>query len=599
MKYLLIVILMLTGAGSFAQFDSCSLVKIGFGIDTVDSGSLNLTIDGHGGVALDTNRFGEANQASRFDGVNDYFVLNNDSAFLDSLPITITIWARIDGEGGGANNQNMLFSHRDDQAGGGQSIINMYGQNGVDDVECVVRGHLTTLGTRPNRNGSPSYGEWHMYSLVIAEDSISGYLDCELYDRLPNTQQGSFDQSIDYVRVGMHRFNGGDKGFMNGLIDDLTIYNCALDSIDICNLYEGTPGIGIDTNDTSINDTIIIDTLPQGGLYDSCLIVNIDMDSVLVDSGVHGYNVHAFGGSADTNRFGHPNKSWNFDGVDDYIQLNYDNDILENGPLTITMWSRIDGPGGGGNAQNMLFSHRDDQASGGASIVNMYGNNGAGNVECVVRGSLSSNGTRPSRNGSPNYGGWHMYTLVIDNDSISGYLDCELYDRLPNTQSGTFDQSIDYVRLGMHRFNGIDQGYLNGSMDNFRIYDCPFTSDDVCELFNDSTEYYNYVSDTTSGDTVVNDTLPSDTIGSSSIQELNGYVGQIDVSYLGSESYHVQTEIPITRAVIYDARGVLVLEAVVTSSKFQLKSHSVGLYVVKFKGVYGEDVGWSKVIHMK
>lgn len=258
-------LLCLLASSLFAQLDSCIIAEFKFNGDLSDDGPSSYPAAFVSSPSYDTNRFGQQGKAVLFDGIDDYIVLNGESPIIHTAPFTVSIWGRMDGAGGGNNSQNMLFSHRDNTAGGGQSIVNFYAQTGGNATECVVRGSMTSQGDRPTTTPAQPYGEWHLYTLTVAEDSIHAYINCSLFDAMPNSQSGDFSTSIDYVRVGMHRFNSIDQGFFNGAVDDLKIYECALTPMEVCELFNDTSDLVVhgDTNhgDTNENGTSSIEEI--------------------------------------------------------------------------------------------------------------------------------------------------------------------------------------------------------------------------------------------------------------------------------------------------------------------------------------------------
>ena len=70
------------------------------------------------------------------------------------------------------------------------------------------------------------------------------YIDGVEVDRTVNNQLGDYVTSVDYVDIGRRRFNGVTRGFYNGSIDDVRIYDMALTAEEIYNLMYKRPETG-------------------------------------------------------------------------------------------------------------------------------------------------------------------------------------------------------------------------------------------------------------------------------------------------------------------------------------------------------------------
>lgn len=162
-------------------------------------------------------------------------------------------------------------------------------------------------------------------------------------------------------------------------------------------------------------------------------------------------------------------------------------------------WAKMDGQGGGSIGQNIIFQQRDDITTGGESIVDLKIDNSLGETVFVARGSttLSGTGNRVIKDPFIGFGTWHHYAFVVSDDSLKGYIDCTLFSDTLNTQTGDYHTGVDHVDIGRHSHSNGAQGYMNGRIDDFKIFNCALTQEQVCSQMNQD-----YSVDTCENDTI-------------------------------------------------------------------------------------------------
>lgn len=171
--------------------------------------------------------------AATFDGTNDY--VSWASNLITTTNFTISGWARMQGAGGGGNKENPLFMQRDDTAGTNKSAINFFINSTLNASLFAIRstGGDTQLVIYPVK----PQNEWHYYAGVVNSTTISLYIDGVFVNSTVNTQSGNYITSIDYIQLGRHRYGGVDYGYFNGSIDEVMIFNTALNSTQISDIY--------------------------------------------------------------------------------------------------------------------------------------------------------------------------------------------------------------------------------------------------------------------------------------------------------------------------------------------------------------------------
>jgi len=208
----------------------CLVSRYEFNGNADDSvGSNNGTLQNDATTVIDAER----GQVLSLDGINDYVSFSD--LLVTTTEFTIAAWANMTGTGGGEEHTNTIFSQRDDTTGDNYCAI-------VLAAEAISPG--SAAGIRSS-NGTMQviydsvqyYGEWHHYAMTVSSDYFAYYVDGYLIDQIPNTQLGDYTTSINYVQIGKRRFNGRDRGFFNGLIDDVRFYDCALSQAEINSLF--------------------------------------------------------------------------------------------------------------------------------------------------------------------------------------------------------------------------------------------------------------------------------------------------------------------------------------------------------------------------
>jgi hypothetical protein len=174
------------------------------------------------GATLTADRFGAANSAYSFDGVNDYidlgsYILNNPQEY------TISCWAKFN---------NNIFSYIFGQATNGEIQIQSDGSGNVKSWNKLTNGGSVSVG-----NTIPDLVNWH--HLVANFNNISKVLTFRI-DNIP------FTISIPNG-VNIQSFNGNAllgrqsniaANFFNGSIDDVVIWNRSLTQQEITQMYQ-------------------------------------------------------------------------------------------------------------------------------------------------------------------------------------------------------------------------------------------------------------------------------------------------------------------------------------------------------------------------
>ena len=229
------------------------------------------------GATLTMDRFGNANKAYSFDGVNDFISMNN--APLTNFPFTLSGWIKCNvlandpmislGEYG-TTNQKLYFTPS--YNGTGKPSIGTAGANEITSKDAVA-----------------TIGNWHHVVVVVNSyntNSVLFYFDGKLLSG--NTTKGTnipFPLNNTGFTIGKHSITSGIN-FANASIDDIAIWNRALTEQEIKNIYNGN----ICYQNVTVTDTLLINTTITGFnpiTYQNTIKVfpNPSKDQITIDFG--------------------------------------------------------------------------------------------------------------------------------------------------------------------------------------------------------------------------------------------------------------------------------------------------------------------------
>jgi len=192
------------------------------------------------GAVLAQDRFNNPNSAYAFDGIDDIIEIPDSANFNFSHPITISAWIYLD----------------DNSKGG---IVGQwgYGGEGGDAFILYIRG--TKLSTYLPRQGLDHYelqsnsslatDQWYMVSMVSTGNLVTLYINgSEDKSEAVTVQQVDSYQTLE---IGLEDRHSGGLNYLDGIVDEIRIYNRALAGPEIAQLSTpefvtkwGTSGTG-------------------------------------------------------------------------------------------------------------------------------------------------------------------------------------------------------------------------------------------------------------------------------------------------------------------------------------------------------------------
>lgn len=252
MKKTLTILAIALTMNAFAQIPTTGLVAhypfTGNANDISGSGN-NGTVTG---ATLTTDRFGNANFAYLFNGSNQWIDVIDSTNLNPSTQLTISVWVESSatqlnaGIIGKWNNFNGSIGD-----GQEQYVILADGQ-GMNFVTKTTIQKTTTEPSVLYNNGN-----WHHFVGVWDGAVMKLYRDNVLVSSIAQTGSiPSFTQKLEIGRYAGGQGTGANQNYFSGKIDDIRIYNVAVDSTGINALYNE----GVCYTNISVTDTLVINT---------------------------------------------------------------------------------------------------------------------------------------------------------------------------------------------------------------------------------------------------------------------------------------------------------------------------------------------------
>jgi hypothetical protein len=283
----------------------------------------------------------------------------------------------------------------------------------------------------------------------------------------PNFQPGNQQLTFgDRTNGNVFEFN------FEGFLDDIAIYNRALSQQEITALYQG--------NNPVTSCPTLPANLQQGlaGYWPFCGNAN--------DESGNGNNGTINGATLTTDRFGNVGKAYQFDGVDDWIQVEDDSTLrLENG--TVTAWLKY------ASLEKMALIYKQDLEdpyqimSNYAVELNDYFQ--IAGIGPRILGNYS-NGCDPAQGGNWTYftpgsdlsdSFWHQLTLVYDDSLMKIFIDGNLAGSIttPNQKMNACPGSELFFGRAWQQF----PLWYQGQLDDIAIWNRALSSEEITQLY--------------------------------------------------------------------------------------------------------------------
>ena len=384
------------------------------------------------GATLAVDRFGNANSAYAFDGVDD-FIYANGLPTLDTF--TISLWANIA--------QTTL---------GGERIIDYGGRRGQfmmnDGAKTVM---VWYAGDQYTNTYLMKLDTWCNLVLVLEGNEISFYADAVLIDR-KTIRTGALPEASLYI--------GSEnciQYYFPGLIDDIRIYDRPLNSREITELYYEF-SVALPTNS---------------------LVAHYPFNGNANDESGNKYNGKVHGPVPTTDRFGAANSAYLFDGKDDYMDMGdpvggeFDFDLTQS--FSLVAWVKLSSA----PEQTIFFKRRMIRGTHLEGYLLRLTDNGIVNFEIEdTRGSISYCLSSTSIDDNQ----WHLIVAIRDvaNDEMRIYID-GVQDGAPivDNSSTTLANTASFL-IGKNSYYGLSP---KGLVDDIKVYNRALNDAEIQSMY--------------------------------------------------------------------------------------------------------------------
>jgi hypothetical protein len=498
------------------------------------------------GATLTVDRFGNANKAYNFDGINDFINCGVISSLNNSSYLSISAWFKYNS----IHNSSRIIGAEyvgNANLGWGLALDNYFTSGNA--IKGVVRntnvlGGLAQLGVGPQ-----NLQVGNNYHAIMIFDGTAQYNKSKLRLYINGIQQTlSFVDSIpsSLPTSNFKTIIGNEDGApdcpWDGILDDIGIWNRALSSSEIQQLYTiqapctltnnffATDTISACGNSVTLNaqnagaayswstnattQTINVNTsgwykctVSQGSTCSVTDSIYVSLPNALpasLQTGLVGYwpfcgNANDESGNGNngsglngvqlsTDRYGKSNNAYEFDGVDDYLQC------LNAGPsgtgITLSYWYKTSKYITTGNTVTDVFSYGGN--SWGTLFEANYNHWSAQTAGPCFGPALTSAGTLISRGSTqiPDSTKWHQAVIVLPVGATSLNAVRFFLDGVELTGTCSFaNYGAPAINIGSYYSIRIGMGYQNnglnfkGKLDDFIIWNRELNNSEIQQLY--------------------------------------------------------------------------------------------------------------------
>ncbi|MBI5101292.1 MAG: LamG domain-containing protein, partial [Nitrospirae bacterium] len=394
-----------------------------------DNNALDMVGNNNGTLNGANYAAGKVGQAFSLDGVNDYVEMTGSSVGdFGSAPFTVDFWMyAINGTAGYLVGK----SHPDSGLGW--------------DIRWKNDNKIYVVGVNGwnwfTSDASATSNTWHHIAVASTDSLVTLYIDGVVKGTSPRSAISSTGNPF---RMG-DTTNYGDAAF-NGLLDEVEIFNRALDASEITAIYNAG-STGKCRSCTPPPSNMGAWWKAEGNAADA----TDSHDGTLV-------NGTAFAA-------GKVGQAFSFDGVDDYVRAGLVSTAVDN--ITMDAWIYWNGSNSSFSNQLIFYNGLSSASGYGLYLTN-------GGLVVILRGGVAW--VNSSTTLTPG-GGWQHLALVRDNGIWSWYL---------NGVAQTMDSPALSPNTPTHYMSIGGQGgeSFNGRIDEVEIFGRALTADEIAEIYN-------------------------------------------------------------------------------------------------------------------
>ena len=422
---------LLAVAGAFAQTPVANYPFTGNAKDLSANGNHAVV----NGATLTQDRFGWANSAFNFDGVQSFVQAGNVAA-LNSDYTTVAFWAKVNALPVSGEAYLLSFGGWQERwkislPPHGKPVWSTNASSGISDMEA---GDGNTLVP----------GVWK--HLAFVHDGAKDIIYMNGVQVAEKNVTGAMNSTTKPLGIGYNAVDGGN--FFNGALDEVQVYNSALSAVQIAALYtaQNTPP-----------------NVAQG------LVASYTFSNNALDATSFGNHGQTTGVSSVTDRFGYGNSAYSFNGTSSEIEAS-NSAQLNSAYTTVSFW----------------IKPRAFVASGESFVLSFGGWQERFKISLPNHGkpvfTTHSGGACCSDldSGTPlALGAWTHVVMVHDGTNDIIYFNGAKVNE--KNAAGTLDATTKPLGIG---FNPIDGGnWFDGALDEVQIYNYALSNAEVTGLY--------------------------------------------------------------------------------------------------------------------
>lgn len=248
MKKIFTIAIIALSINAFAQIPTNGLVAHYPFNGNANDASVNGNNGTVNGAILCADRFGNANSAYSFDGVNNNSITvpNSSSLNLTSNEISISMWIKWQNNDDD-NNYRGLSKGGMDVGSGYELLVRGGSDTGIVEFNISPNTQYTV------QNANSLRTQW-VHLLSVFNNGIGKIYVNGVLSSIDTSSYTNILSNTEPLYLGPRNPNNNYAGQLNGLLDDIRIYNRALNAAEISSLYNE----GLCYQTITVTDTLII-----------------------------------------------------------------------------------------------------------------------------------------------------------------------------------------------------------------------------------------------------------------------------------------------------------------------------------------------------
>jgi hypothetical protein len=410
--------------------------------------------NGNNGIVYDailtSDRFGNTSSAYSFDGIDDYIEIV-DNASLNPANVSIVAWVKADYAPSGT--PDIVRKGSFDSDANHEYLLRLT-NNSNPDFKIRNNGLCSPYSSWQSNTSSANItlNQWQFLVGTFDGTVLNLYINGTLNQTVTITT-GNINNGCTSGPLKIGNAWATYPNWFKGVIDDVRIYNRALNACEVLTLY----------NESGSNN-------------DNGLIAYYPFNGNANDVSINSNNGTVYDATLTSDRFGNASSAYSFDGIDDYIEV-ADNTSLNPANVSIAAWVKADyAPSG---TPDIVRKGSFDSGANHEYLLRLTNNSNPdfkirNNGLCATYSSWQSNTS--SANITLNQ--WQFLVGTFDGTVLNLYINGTLNQTVTVT-TGNINNSCTSGPLKIGNAWATYPNWFKGKIDDVRIYDRAL---DACEV---------------------------------------------------------------------------------------------------------------------